>query len=82
MSGLNKDVVNNTKNNLPNVHGRDRPFADIQTPVSSDNRGGKSTEDRILRRSGTPQDRPGAVRQHAWSTQPSDQSSVVLTAYS
>jgi hypothetical protein len=40
MLDLNKAVVNNTekrqRDNLPNVRGRDQPFADIQTPVSSD----------------------------------------------
>jgi hypothetical protein len=86
MSDLNKDVVNNTKNrqrdNLQKVCGRDRPFVDIRTPVSSGDRGGESAEDKILRRSGTPRSRPGAVRQHDWSAQPSDRSSVVLTAYS
>jgi hypothetical protein len=69
MSDLNKVVVNNTENrqrdNLLKVHGRDRPFADIQTPVSSGDRGGESAEDKILRRSGTPRGRPGVVRQHA-----------------
>jgi hypothetical protein len=58
MSDLNKDVVNNTKNrqrdNLSKGHGRDRPFTDIRTPVSSSDRGGESAEDRILRHSGTP----------------------------
>jgi hypothetical protein len=43
MLDLNKVVVNNTekrqRDNLPKVCGRDRPFADIQTPVSSDDRG-------------------------------------------
>jgi hypothetical protein len=58
MSDINKTVVNNTekrqRENLPKVRSRDRPFADIQTPVSSDDRGGESAEDRIIRRSGTP----------------------------
>jgi hypothetical protein len=43
MSDLNKAIVNNTekrqRDNLPKVRGRDRPFADIQTPVSSYDRG-------------------------------------------
>jgi hypothetical protein len=86
MSDLNKVVVNNMekrqRDNLPKVHGRDRPFADIRTPVFSGDRGGESAEDRILRRSGSPQGQLGAVRQHAWSAQPSDRSSVVLTTYS
>jgi hypothetical protein len=86
MLDLNKVVVNNMerrqRDNLPKVHGGDRPFTDIQMPVSSDDRGGESAEDRILRRSGTPRGRPGVVRQHAWSAHPSDWSSVVLTAYS
>jgi hypothetical protein len=86
MSDLNKDVVNNTKNrqidNLPKVCSRDQPFTDIQTPVSSGDRGGESTEDRIIRRSGMPRGQPGVVQQHAWLAQPSDRSSVVSTAYS
>jgi hypothetical protein len=52
MLDLNKAVVNNTekrqRDNLPKVHGSDQPFTDIRTPVSSDDRGGESTEDRIL----------------------------------
>jgi hypothetical protein len=52
MSDLNKNVVNNIekrqRDNLPKVRGRDRPFADIQTPVSSGHRGGESAKDRIL----------------------------------
>jgi hypothetical protein len=52
MLDLNKDVVNNTekgqRDNLLKVHGRDRPFRGIQKPVSSDDRGGGSVEDRIL----------------------------------
>jgi hypothetical protein len=71
MSDLNKDVVNNKekrqRDNLPKVHGRDQPFMDIRTSVSSGDRGGESTEDRILRRSGTLRGRPGVVQQHAWS---------------
>jgi hypothetical protein len=47
---------------LPKVRGRDRPFADIRTPVSSHDRGGESAKDRILRRSGTPRGRLGVVR--------------------
>jgi hypothetical protein len=86
MSDLNKVVINNTeksqRDNLPKVHGGDRPVADIRTPVSSGDRGGESVEDRTLRRSGTSRDRPGVVQQHAWSVQPNDWSSVVLTAYS
>jgi hypothetical protein len=86
MSDLNKVVVNNMekrqRDNLPKVRGRDRPFTDIQIPVSSGDRGGEFAEDRILQRSGTPRGWPGAVRQHAWSAQPSDRSSVVPTAYS
>jgi hypothetical protein len=39
MSDLNKVVVNNMekrqRDNLLKVHGRDRPFVDILTPVSS-----------------------------------------------
>jgi hypothetical protein len=69
MSDLNKDVINNTNNrqgdNLLKVHGRDWPFVGIRTLVSSRDRGGESTEDRILRRSGMPRGWPGAVRQHA-----------------
>jgi hypothetical protein len=71
-----------TKRQPSKVHGRDRPFTDIRTPVSSSDRGGESAEDRILRHSGTPRGWPGTVWQHAWSMQPSDLSSVVLTAYS
>jgi hypothetical protein len=86
MSDLNMVVVNNMEkrrsDNLPKVRGEDRPFPDIQTSVSSDDRGGESAKDRILQRSGTARGRPGVVRQHAWSVQPSDWSSVVLTAYS
>jgi hypothetical protein len=52
MSDVNKAVVNNTekrqRDNLLKVRGRDQPFTDIRMPVSSGNRGGKSTEDRIL----------------------------------
>jgi hypothetical protein len=72
MSDLNKDVVNNTENrlrdNLSKVHGRDRPFVDIRTQVSSGDQGGESAEDRIFQRSGTPRGQPDAVRQHTWST--------------
>jgi hypothetical protein len=43
MSDINKVVVNNTekrqRNNLPKVHGRDRPVPDIRTPDSSGDRG-------------------------------------------
>jgi hypothetical protein len=53
MSDLNKVVVNNAekkkqRDNLLEVHIRDRPFAGTRTPVSSGDRGGESTEDRIL----------------------------------
>jgi hypothetical protein len=86
MSDLNKVVVNNTekgqRDNLPKVRGGDRPVADIQTPVSSSDRGGESAEDRTLRRSGMPQGWPSVVQQHTWSAQPKDWTSVVLTAYS
>jgi hypothetical protein len=58
MSDLKKVVVNNTekrqRDNLLKVCGRDRPFVGIRTQVSSDGRGGESTEDRILQRSGMP----------------------------
>jgi hypothetical protein len=71
MSDLCKVVVNNTekgeRDNLPKVRSRDRPFVNIRTPFSSGDRGGESTEDRTLRRSGTPQGQPSAVQQHAWS---------------
>jgi hypothetical protein len=86
MSDLNKDVVNNTENgqrdNLSKVRGRDWSFTDIRTPISSGDREGESDEDRILRHSGTPRGRLGAVRQHAWSAQSSNRSSVVPVAYS
>jgi hypothetical protein len=53
MSDLNRDVVNNMekrqRDNLPKVRGKDRAFTDIQTSVSSSDRGGESAEDRILR---------------------------------
>jgi hypothetical protein len=66
MSDLSKVVVNNTerrqRDNLPKVRGADWPFTDIRTPVSSNDRGGESAEDRILQRSGTPRGRPGVVR--------------------
>jgi hypothetical protein len=56
MSDLNNVVVNNMEKRqrgiLPKVHDRDRPFVDIRTSVSSGDRGGESTEDRILRHSG------------------------------
>jgi hypothetical protein len=49
---LNNVVVNNTekrqRDNFPKVHDMDRSFTDIRTPVSSDDRGGESAEDRIL----------------------------------
>jgi hypothetical protein len=52
MLDLNKVVVNNTEkrqsDNLPKVRSRDRPFADIRTPVSFGDRGGESAKDRIL----------------------------------
>jgi hypothetical protein len=83
MSDLNKVVVNNMekrqRDNLLKVCGRGWPFTDIQTPVSSSDRGGKSAEDRILRHSGTPRGQPGAVRQHAWSAQPSGGNRSLLT---
>jgi hypothetical protein len=86
MSNLNKVVVNNTeksqRDNLPKVRGGNQPIADIRTPVSSGDRGGESTEDRTLRRSGTSRGWPGVVQQHAWSAQPNNWSSVILTAYS
>jgi hypothetical protein len=86
MSDLNKVVINNVekrpRDNFPKVRGRDQPFTGIRTPDFSNDLGGKSTEDRILQHSDTPRGQPGAVQQHAWSTQPSDRSSVVLTAYS
>jgi hypothetical protein len=86
MSDLNKAVVNNTekrqRDNLPKVRGRDRPFADIRTSISSGDRGSESTEDRIIRHSGMPRGRSGAVRQHAWSAQLRDQLLVVSAAYS
>jgi hypothetical protein len=86
MTDLNKVVNNNTdkiqRGNFLKVHGGDWPFTDIRTSISSGDRGGESTKDRILRHSDTPRGRPGVVRQHAWSAQPSDWSSVVLTAYS
>jgi hypothetical protein len=86
MSDLNKVVVNDTeksqRDTLPKVRGKDRPVADIRTPVSSGDRGGESVEDRTLRRSGTLRSRLGIVQQHAWLAQPNDWSSVVLTAYS
>jgi hypothetical protein len=86
MTDLNKVVINNTekrqRDNLPKVCGGDWPFTDIRTLVSSGDRGGKSAKDRILQRSSMPRGRPGVFRQHAWSAQLSDWSSVVLTAYS
>jgi hypothetical protein len=86
MSDLSKVVINNTekrrRDNLPKVRGKDRPFVGIRTPVSSGDRGGETAEGRILRRSGTPRGRPGIVQQHVWLAQPSDWSSMVLTAYS
>jgi hypothetical protein len=66
MSDLNGVVVNNTeksqRDNLSKVRGRDRPVADIRTAVSSDDRGGESTEDRTLRCSGMPRGRPSVVQ--------------------
>jgi hypothetical protein len=86
MLDLSKVVINNTekrrKDDLQKARGKDRLFAGIRTPVSSGDRGGESAEGRILRRSGTPRGRLGVIRQHAWSAQPSDWSSVVLTTYS
>jgi hypothetical protein len=65
MSDQSNVVVNNVekgqRDNPLKVRGRDRPFADIRMPVSSGDRGGKSAEDRILRRSGTPQGQLGTV---------------------
>jgi hypothetical protein len=88
MSDHNKVVVNNVekgqRDNLLKVRGKGRPFANIQMPVSSDDRGGggESAKRRILRRSGTPRGQPGAVQQRAWSTRLSDRSSVAPSAYS
>jgi hypothetical protein len=86
MSDQSKIVVNNMekgqRDNPLKVRGRDRSFADIQIPISSGDRGGKSAEDRILRCSGTPRGRPGVVQQHAWSVRLSDRSSVSPSAYS
>jgi hypothetical protein len=52
MLDLSKVVINNTekrrRDDLPKAHGKDRPFAGIQTPVSSGDRGGESAEGRIL----------------------------------
>jgi hypothetical protein len=52
MSDQSKVVVNNAEkgqtDNLLKIRGKDRPFADIQMPVSSGDRGGESTEHRIL----------------------------------
>jgi hypothetical protein len=52
MLDLSKVVINNTekrrRDDLPKAHGKDRPFAGIQTLVSSGDRGGESTEGRIL----------------------------------
>jgi hypothetical protein len=65
MLDQNRIVVNNVekerRDNLMKGHGRDRPFTDIRMSVSSGDRGGESAEDRILRRSGTSQEQPGAV---------------------
>jgi hypothetical protein len=65
MSDQSKVVVNNVekgqRDNLPKVRGKDRPFTDIRTPVSSGDRGGESTKRRILRRSGMPRGRPSTV---------------------
>jgi hypothetical protein len=51
MSDQNKVVVNNVKkgrrDNLLKGHDRDRPFADIQMPVSFGDRGVESAKDRI-----------------------------------
>jgi hypothetical protein len=86
MSDHNKVVVNNVekgqRDNLLNVRGKGRPFADIQMPVSSDDRGGESAKRRILRCSGTPRGQPSAVQQRAWSTRLSDRSLVAPSAYS
>jgi hypothetical protein len=86
MSDLNGVVVNNMeksqRDNLPKVRDGDRPVTDIRTPVSFGDRGGESVEDRTLQCSGTPRGCPGVVQQHAWSVQPNNWSSVVLTAYS
>jgi hypothetical protein len=86
MSDQSKVVVNNVekgqRDNPLNVHDRDQPFTDIRMPVSSDYRGGESTEDRILRCSGTPRGWPGAVQQCAWSARLSDRSLVATSAYS
>jgi hypothetical protein len=66
MSHQSKVVINNVEkgqsDNPLKVHSRDRPFADIRMPVSSDDRGGESVEDRILRCTDTPRGRPGAVQ--------------------
>jgi hypothetical protein len=70
MSDQSKVVVNNVgkrqRDNLLKVRGKDRPFKDIQMPVSSGDRGGEFVERRILQRSGTPRGWPGIVQQRAW----------------
>jgi hypothetical protein len=69
MSDQNRVVVNNVekgrRDNLLKGCDRDQPFADIRMSVSSGDRGGKSTENRILRRIGTPRGRPGTIQQRA-----------------
>jgi hypothetical protein len=86
MSDQSKVVVNNVekgqRDNHLKVRGKDRPFANIRIPVYFSDRGGESTERKILRCSGTRRGRPGAVQQCAWSARLSDQSSVALSAYS
>jgi hypothetical protein len=52
MSDLSNVVINNTekrrRDNLSKVRGKDQPFADIQMPISSGDRGGEFPEGRIL----------------------------------
>jgi hypothetical protein len=86
MSDQSKVVVNNVekgqRDNLLKVHGKDRPFMDIQMPVSSDDQGGESAKHRILQRSGMPRGRPSAIQQRAWLALLSDRSSVAPSACS
>jgi hypothetical protein len=86
MPDQSKVVVNNVENgqrdNLLKVHGKDWPFMDIRMPAFFGDRGAESDERRILRCSGTPRGRPGAIQQCTWSARVSDRSSVAPSAYS
>jgi hypothetical protein len=52
MLDQSKGIVNNVEkeqiDNLLKVCGKDRPFTDIQMPVSSGDRGGEFVEHKIL----------------------------------